>query len=55
MTIPNFIIWKTNRGPLPLSEKFKRIGKAYEVLCNPEKKKVYDQFGEEGLNEKNWN
>ena len=36
-------------------EKFKRIGKAYEVLCNPEKKKVYDQFGEEGLNEKNWN
>ena len=22
MTIPNFIIWKTNRGPLPLSSPF---------------------------------
>ena len=44
-----------NPGCLESEEKFKRIGKAYEVLCNPEKKKVYDQFGEEGLNEKNWN
>ena len=44
-----------NPGCLESEEKFKRIGKAYEVLSNPEKKKVYDKFGEKGLNEKNWN
>ena len=36
-------------------EKFKKIKKAYEVLTDPQKKKVYDQYGEEGLNKKNWN
>ena len=44
-----------NPGCLESEEIFKRIGKAYEVLSNPEKKKVYDKFGEKGLNEKNWN
>eukprot|EP01091_Cochliopodium_minus_P003714 TRINITY_DN1368_c0_g2_i1.p1 TRINITY_DN1368_c0_g2~~TRINITY_DN1368_c0_g2_i1.p1 ORF type:complete len:349 (+),score=132.92 TRINITY_DN1368_c0_g2_i1:27-1073(+) len=32
------------------SKKFKEISEAYEVLSNPEKKKLYDQYGEEGLN-----
>eukprot|EP01091_Cochliopodium_minus_P003713 TRINITY_DN1368_c0_g1_i1.p1 TRINITY_DN1368_c0_g1~~TRINITY_DN1368_c0_g1_i1.p1 ORF type:complete len:401 (+),score=145.07 TRINITY_DN1368_c0_g1_i1:157-1203(+) len=32
------------------SKKFKEISEAYEVLSNPEKKKLYDQFGEEGIN-----
>ncbi|KAJ2081795.1 Molecular chaperone (DnaJ super) [Coemansia sp. RSA 988] len=29
--------------------KFKDISEAYEVLSNAEKRKIYDQFGEEGL------
>ncbi len=29
--------------------QFKLISRAYEVLCNPEKRKVYDEKGEEGL------
>ncbi|EPY36852.1 DnaJ chaperone protein, partial [Angomonas deanei] len=30
--------------------KFKEINAAYEVLSNPEKKKIYDRYGETGLN-----
>lgn len=30
-------------------EKFKEIAEAYDVLSDPEKRKVFDQFGEEGL------
>ena len=32
-------------------EKFKEILKAYEVLSKPEKREIYDKFGEEGLNQ----
>ena len=38
-----------NPGDKKAEEKFKSISEAYDVLSNPEKRKIYDEFGEEGL------
>lgn len=38
-----------NPGDQNSQEKFKHIAEAYDVLSDPRKRAVYDQFGEEGL------
>lgn len=38
-----------NPGDKGAEEKFKLISEAHDVLTNPEKRKIYDEFGDEGL------
>jgi molecular chaperone DnaJ len=38
-----------NQGDKEAEEKFKEAAEAYEVLSNPDKRKIYDSYGKEGL------
>ena len=40
---------KNKDNPKKAKEKFIKIANAYEVLSDDEKRKIYDQYGEEGV------
>lgn len=48
--------WHPDKNNDPkATDMFKKISEAYDILSDPEKRKVYDQFGKDGLNNRGMN
>lgn len=43
-----------NRHDPDAEEKFKQAGEAYEILSDPERRKIYDAYGHDGLRSGGW-
>ncbi|KAJ1553456.1 hypothetical protein HK405_007865 [Cladochytrium tenue] len=46
---PDAIKKDKNAGDPNAAERFQRIARAYEILSDPKKRQVYDQYGERGI------